>query len=1177
MNGDTIKLGLMPPLTGLVGIYGSEISRAGQIACQEINANGGVLGRQLELVIEDDASLPESAVTAATKLTDQHKCTAIIGNLLSNSRIAVAYSVAEPRKVPYLNFSFYEGSIRSRYFFHFAALPNQQIDRMIPYMREKYGPRVFFAGNNYEWPRGSIDAAKRSLKSVGGEVVGELYCPIGVDDKVIEDLLDQLTTKSPDVFVPYFAGEDQVKLLTRFTERGLKERMAVVMGHYDEMMASTLSPEVREGFYSSNSYFMSVDTDENRHYLEQLRKQSGVSGIWPQGNGILTNFGEGTYVCVKAFAEAANIAGTLDSEALVDALKRVSVSTPQGTVQMDPGHQHARVNTYLSRCGVDGAFEIIEKFGALDPVLPERYEHQLLSDSINLEEDYRLQARVLEQMSEAVFLVSSSDNRIVYSNAGALRMFGFSKQEMQFQSIERLYRQQTDGPNHYQQTVQVLQQKGEWRGEVKLCKKEGESVWCSITITSFTHHDPTLGEVWLWVLNDVSGRKRIEDELALYHSQLEALVEQRADQLQESEARLSQVLSSSPVVIYTCETHGDYAATYISENVKQLFGFEPQQFLEDSGFWARGIHPDDAPRVFSELVQLFEYGRHSHEYRFRMADGRYIWVHDELKLQYDKQGNPVEIVGYWADITDRKHADEKLQAKTEQLETVISSAALVLWSNDKDGVFTLSEGKALESMSLKPGQMVGQSVYDIYADYPEIIDATRRVLSGESFVTEANVGDRCFESHYTPRVNQQGEVVGSIGVAVDITERKKFELEMLAAREEADRANMAKSEFLSSMSHELRTPMNAIIGFGQLLENDDALTGDQKDCVQEMLKGGHHLLELINEVLDLAKVESGHLVMSLEPVALSLMVNECMTMVGTLADKRSIRLESRGLLESLVRADRVRLKQALLNLLSNAIKYNREGGNVIVDVQKSSNENFMRISVIDNGFGISDEHQAELFEPFNRLGAKNSEIEGTGIGLTLTRQVVELMNGKLGWKSERGAGSTFWIDLPVEVGTHVPDEIPAKVNYTKITSSPVLGQRTVLYIEDNPANLKLMEQLMKRQEQIHLLVAHTPELGLELAKSVAPELILLDINLPGINGYQLLEIFKSDQDLRNIPVIAITANAMPGDVKRGKKLGFADYVTKPIHVETFFNAVDRCLSKVDDCETPVGPDLVGPE
>ncbi|MBN2887450.1 MAG: substrate-binding protein, partial [Chromatiaceae bacterium] len=356
-----IRLGLMAPLSGLVALYGPEIARAGQIACHEINAAGGVLGRALELMVEDDGSLPETALPAAQRLLDQHGCVALIGNLLSNSRIAVASQIAEPRRVPYLNFSFYEGSIHSRWFFHFAALPNQQIAQMIPWMAREVGPKMFFAGSNYEWPRGSIDAAKRALDSMGGDVVGEEYHPLGALD--LEGLLDRLERSGANVFVPYFAGEEQIRLLTEFSQRGLKARMAVVMGHFDEAMAAQLPPEVREGFYSSNTYFMSIDTPENRRMLSALAAYPGVEALHPHGNGVLTNFGEGAYLCVHAFAKAAAAAGSLDSEALAAALEQVGIAGPQGEVRMDAATHHAHVNSYLARCDFEGVFRIVESFG----------------------------------------------------------------------------------------------------------------------------------------------------------------------------------------------------------------------------------------------------------------------------------------------------------------------------------------------------------------------------------------------------------------------------------------------------------------------------------------------------------------------------------------------------------------------------------------------------------------------------------------------------------------------------------------------------------------------------------------------------------------------------------------------------------------------------------------------
>lgn len=374
LNKDAIRLGLLAPLTGLVGMYGEEISRAAKIACDNVNKSGGLLGKKLELVVVDDGSMPETAVPAAHRLIDEFECDAMIGNLLSNSRIDVAYKVAQPRQVPYLNFSFYEGSISSRYFFNFAALPNQQIDKMIPYMAGHFGPKFFFAGSNYEWPLGSIDACKRSLDAFGGEVVGERYLPIGTED--IDGLLKELATSGADVFVPYFAGSDQINLLTRFTEMGLKDRMKVVMGHYDEVMVSNLPAHVREGFFSSNTYFMTLQTRGNMSYLKDLLLQPDVSGVWPDGNGLLTNFGEGTYTCVLAFAEAVKKAGNTQAENLVDTLRNVSVNAPQGRVTMDPVTHHATVNSYLTRCDANGVFRLVRSFGQIEAVIPERYKKQ---------------------------------------------------------------------------------------------------------------------------------------------------------------------------------------------------------------------------------------------------------------------------------------------------------------------------------------------------------------------------------------------------------------------------------------------------------------------------------------------------------------------------------------------------------------------------------------------------------------------------------------------------------------------------------------------------------------------------------------------------------------------------------------------------------------------------------
>jgi PAS domain S-box-containing protein len=903
MANHPVKLGLMPPLTGLVGIYGAEIERAAQIACQEVNANGGVLGRPLVLIVEDDGSLPESAVAAAERLVDQHRCAGIIGNLLSNSRIAVAYRVAEPRKIPYLNFSFYEGSILSRYFFHFAALPNQQIERMIPCMLQKYGPRMFFAGNNYEWPRGSIDAAKRALLRAGGEISGEKYCPFGVDAVALEHLLDQIETAAPDVFVPYFAGIDQVNLLTRFTQRGLKPRMAVVMGHYDEMMASQLPAEVRAGFYSSNTYFMSVDSAENRAFLARLAAQPGVSGVWPHGNGILTNFGEGAYLCVKAFAQAANQSGSLEPEALVEALKTIQVSGPQGSVRMDPSTHHAAVNTFLARCGADGMFAIVEKFGAIAPVLPERYNHQRISHQATLEDDIRLQARILEQMSEAVFLVNTANTSIVYNNAGAERMFGYGKGQLLDKPMAIL--NDAAEPTAHETTAEIikcLNEKGSWQGDLGAARKNGAHIWCSASISTFTH--PAHGEVWLAVYRDITQIKQLQQELDRHRLHLETLVQER----------------------------------------------------------------------------------------------------------------------------------------TAALET---------------------------------------------------------------------------------------------------------------AKNDAERANRAKSEFLSHMSHELRTPMNAILGFSQVLESED-ISPEQLDFAHEIHRAGAHLLQLINELLDLSRIEAGKMVTVLQPIQLQDLIGDALQMTQALIQSKHIFCINRCDAHASVLADPTRLKQILVNLLSNAAKFNRDGGRILLESQHRDGD-LLRLAITDNGPGIPQEKQTQLFKPFERLGAEHTAVDGTGIGLALSKQLAELMGGALGCDSIPGAGSTFWLDLPL-----------AHADTTSRSSTAAQAGASqacfkVLYVEDNAANLKVVEAIFRRQSQLALLSATNGEYGLELARRYRPDAVLLDIHLPGMDGYAVLDALKADATTRDIPVLALSADAMPIDVETGLKAGFVHYLTKPIKIHELLNALQSVL------------------
>lgn len=412
-----------------------------------------------------------------------------------------------------------------------------------------------------------------------------------------------------------------------------------------------------------------------------------------------------------------------------------------------------------------------------------------------------------------------------------------------------------------------------------------------------------------------------------------------------------------------------------------------------------------------------------------------------------------------------------------------------------------------------------------------------------------------------------GQIEGRLWVFTDVTgkyldDKKLTQLnaELVEQSTQADRANKAKSEFLSSMSHELRTPLNAILGFSQLLELDDTLAEEHKEGVHEMLKAGNHLLELINEVLDLSRIEAGHIDLSLEPVEVPLLIDECMALTRPLADKRGIHVTHARLDGTIVRADRTRLKQVLLNLMSNAIKYNRDGGSVRISMSPTDND-MCRIAVTDTGHGIRPERMKELFQPFSRLGAETSTVEGTGIGLTITRRIVETMGGLIDVESKVGEGSTFWMELPQATMTQGPGTAGAKTsdgNTRKPTGAEV--QRTVLYIEDNPANLRLVAQIFRLRKHLRLITAHTPELGIARVQTHKPDLVLLDINMPDMNGYQVLDALKTEPSLKSVPVIAVSANAMASDIERSKAAGFSGYLTKPIDIDLFLATIDQHLA-----------------
>jgi PAS domain S-box-containing protein len=439
-------------------------------------------------------------------------------------------------------------------------------------------------------------------------------------------------------------------------------------------------------------------------------------------------------------------------------------------------------------------------------------------------------------------------------------------------------------------------------------------------------------------------------------------------------------------------------------------------------------------------------------------------------------------------------------------------------------------------------------------------ELTAQALDGSTTVVSFNA---------TTLHDRDRKLIGVFAAARDVTERKQFEYELQEtnaaleiARAAAETANRAKSEFLSSMSHELRTPLNAVLGFAQLMASSEPPpSAEQQSSIDQITKGGWYLLHLINEILDLTMIESGKVSLSLESMSISDVLLDCQVMMGPQAHKRGIEMRFRQLGEGVfIVADRTRVKQVVINLLSNAIKYNRHGGEVDIDCI-SVGDNTTRINVRDTGAGLSEAQVGQLFQPFNRLGQESGLEEGTGIGLVVTRQLVEQMGGKIGVESVAGQGSVFWVEFETTIAPALESD-PDSVKGAEVVGStaPPVQVRTLLYVEDNPANLALVEQLIARRTDLRLISAIDGHLGIQLAHACQPDVILMDINLPGMSGFSAMRLLQQDIGTAHIPVMALSANAMPRDVTRGLEAGFFRYLTKPIRVPEFMAALDEALA-----------------
>ncbi len=712
--------------------------------------------------------------------------------------------------------------------------------------------------------------------------------------------------------------------------------------------------------------------------------------------------------------------------------------------------------------------------------------------------------------------------------------------------------------------------------ELTYIRKDGSRFPAVVSVTALRDaQDAIIG--YLLIGTDNTARKEAEEALL------------RAGALQSAifnSANFSSIATDAQGVIQIFNVGAErmlgYTAADVVDKITPANISDPQEVIERAESLSLELDAAIAPG-FEALVFKASRGIEDiYELTYIRKDGSRFPAIVSVTALRDAQD---AIIGYLligTDNTARKQVeaeqellDQSLRDQQFYTRSLIESNIDALMTTDPRGIISDVNQQMVALTGCTRDEMIGAPFKNYFTDQKRAETGIKRVLR-EGKVTNyeltaiARDGTQTDVSYNaTLFYDRDRNLKGVFAAARDVTERKQIErtlnennVELESAKAAAEKANLAKSDFLSSMSHELRTPLNGVLGFAQLMESATPPPSPaQQRSISQILKGGWYLLRLINEILDLAMIESGKVTISSEPMSLAEVLLDCNVLIGPQAQNRGIGLVFPSFDEALyIHADLTRVKQVMINLLSNAIKYNRPGGVVTVRYERSGADS-VRILVADSGNGLTASQIGQLFQPFNRLGQEDSTEEGTGIGLVVTKQLVELMNGVIGVTSEPGIGTEFWVEFPIASAPSLIEAMPS-ANASEIIAAPdtATGKlRTLLYVEDNPANMELVEMLIARRSDLKLLTAINGHLGIVMARSYQPDVILMDINLPGLSGFGALKILLNDPATAHIPVIALSANAVPRDIERGMDAGFFRYLTKPIKVVEFMDALDVAL------------------
>ena len=795
---------------------------------------------------------------------------------------------------------------------------------------------------------------------------------------------------------------------------------------------------------------------------------------------------------------------------------------------------------------------------------------------------------IFNTVVDGIITFQADDGNIETVNSAAERIFGYTAAELIKQNINLLI--PNDALVHYRTNNETHGSGHELIGR----RKDGNLFAVEMTI-----NEMLLGNqrYFTCILRDITVRKQAEERLikegalqnAIFNSANFSSIATDAKGVIQifnvgAERMLGYTAAEVMNKITPAEISDSYELTTRAKALSEEFSTPITQGFESLVF--------KATRCIEDIYEL----------TYIRKDGSRFPAVVSVTALRDAKDNIIGYLLIGTDNTARKRAEEELIKAGALQSAIFNSANFSSIATDAKGVIQIFNVGAERMLGYTAAEVMNKITPADISDSQELItraevltlELKTPITSGfEALVFKASRGiEDIYELTYirkdgsrfpavvsvTALRDARGGIIGYLLIGTDNTARKRLDtervqlydalkeknIELEVATSVAEKSNLAKSEFLSKMSHELRTPLNAILGFAQLLEvGSPPPTTTQIVRLQQIIKAGWYLLELINEILDLAVIESGKLSLSREAVSMTEVMRECQSMIESQAEIRSITMIFMPFDNTLFAyGDRTRIKQIIINLLSNAIKYNRDQGTV--EVSCTSTPEHIGINIKDSGKGLTAEQMAQLFQPFNRLGQESGSEEGTGIGLVVTKQLVELMGGSIRVNSTVGVGSEFYIELLRDV---TPQLDMSNITLTKLLppASKNTALRTLLYVEDNPANLMLVEQIIEAHPQLYMLSAHDGYQGLSLARSHIPDVILMDINLPGISGIQTMKILRNDPTTMHIPVIALSANAMLRDIEKGIEAGFFRYLTKPIKITEFMNALDDALkfSKTD--------------